>query len=115
MTISRFMHRKRKDQDLAEEIESHLAHEQDRNTARGLPPQEARRQARLRFGNPRATRSAYGAIAPFPWWKIYGAISIPLRGLGKTGVTITAILVIAVGVGVNSRLFRHQYCAFSNR
>jgi hypothetical protein len=66
MTIRRFMHRVRKDEDLAEEIESHLAHEQDQNAARGLPPQEARRQARLRFGNPLATRERYGAIAPSP-------------------------------------------------
>src|SRR5260370_38337118 len=56
MTIRRFMHRVKKDEDLAEEIESHLAHAQDANAARGLPPQEARRQARLRFGNPGGPR-----------------------------------------------------------
>jgi hypothetical protein len=36
MNIRRFMQRVRKDEDLAEEIESHLAHEQDANAARGL-------------------------------------------------------------------------------
>jgi len=36
MDLQRFTHRKEKDQELAEEIESHLAHEQDVNTARGL-------------------------------------------------------------------------------
>ena len=66
MTIRRFMHRITKDQDLAEEIESHLAHEQDVNAERGLPPQEARRQARLRFGNPRATRERVWRYRSFP-------------------------------------------------
>ncbi len=31
MSLRRFMHRTRKDEDLAEEIESHLAHAQDAN------------------------------------------------------------------------------------
>ncbi len=66
MTIRRFMHRTKKDEELAEEIESHLAHEQDQNAARGLPPQEARRQARLRFGNPRATRERVWRYRSFP-------------------------------------------------
>lgn len=57
MNLRRFMHRSRKDEDLAEEIASHLAHEQDAKIARGLPEQEARRQARLKFGNPRTTRT----------------------------------------------------------
>jgi hypothetical protein len=45
MNLRRFMHRTRKDQDLAEEIASHLTHEQDANAARGLSSQEARRRA----------------------------------------------------------------------
>src|SRR3984957_10977961 len=107
MTISRFMHRIRKDQDLAEEIESHLAHEQDQNAARGLPPQEARRQARLRFGNPRATRERVWRYRSFPMVEdVWRDLRFALRGLGKTpGFTIIAILVIAVGIGVNTAVF----------
>ena len=33
MTLRRFTHRTKKDEDWAEEIESHLAHEQDANAA----------------------------------------------------------------------------------
>ena len=36
MKVRRFMHRKRKDEELAEEIESHLGREQDASIARGL-------------------------------------------------------------------------------
>ena len=56
MSLRRFVDKTRKDRDLAEEIESHLAHEQDSNIARGLDSEQARRQAHLRFGNPRTTR-----------------------------------------------------------
>ena len=63
MSLRRFMHRTRKDEDLAEEIESHLAHEQDANGARGLSGEEARRQARLKFGNPRTTRERCVALS----------------------------------------------------
>ena len=67
MNLRRFMHRTRKDEDLAEEIESHLAHEQDANGARGLSAEEARRQARLKFGNPRTTREDVWRYRSLPW------------------------------------------------
>jgi len=107
MSISRFMHRRKKDQDLAEEIESHLAHEQDQNAARGLHPQEAHRQARLRFGNPRATRERVWRYRSFPMvedgWR---DLRFALRSLARTpGFTSIAILVIAVGIGVNTAVF----------
>ena len=107
MNIRRYMDRTRKDEDLAEEIESHLAHEQDQNAARGLPAQEARRQARLRFGNPRATRERVWRYRSFPMVEdLWRDLQFALRGLGKTpGFTIIAILVIAVGVGVNTAVF----------
>ena len=107
MGISRFMHRKRKDQDLAEEIASHLAHEQDQNVARGLPPQEARRQANVRFGNPRATRERVWRYRSFPivqdGWR---DLRFATRSLARTpGFTAIAILVIAVAIGVNTAVF----------
>ena len=67
MSLRRFMHRTRKDEELAEEIESHLAHEQDANGARGLSGEEARRQARLKFGNPRTTREHVWRYRSLPW------------------------------------------------
>ncbi len=107
MTIRRFMHRSRKDEDLAEEIESHLAHEQDVNAERGLPSQEARRQARLRFGNPRATRERVWRYRSFPMvedgWR---DLRFAVRSLARTpGFTSIALLVIAVGIGVNTAVF----------
>ena len=107
MTIRRFMHRRRKDEDLAEEIESHLAHEQDANAARGLPPPEARRQARLRFGNPRTTRERVWRYRSFPLVEdVWRDLRFAVRSLARTpGFTATALLVIAVGIGVNTAVF----------
>jgi hypothetical protein len=67
MILRRFMHRTKKDEGRAEEIDSHLAHEQDAHAARGLSHQEARRQAHLRFGNPRGTRERVWRYRSFPW------------------------------------------------
>jgi putative ABC transport system permease protein len=107
MNIRRFVHRTRKDQDLAEEIEAHLAHEQDVNAERGLSPQEARRQARLRFGNPHATRERVWRYRSFPLAEdAWRDLRFAVRSLARTpGFTAIAILVIAVGIGVNTAVF----------
>jgi putative ABC transport system permease protein len=107
MNFRRFMHRTRKDEDLAEEIESHLAHAQDANAARGLTAEEARRQARLRFGNSRVTRERVWRYRSLPWLEdVWRDLRFALRSLAKTpGFTAIAILVIAVGIGVNTAVF----------
>ena len=107
MSLRRFMRRARKDEDLAAEIESHLAHEQDKNDALGLPADESRRAARLKFGNPRTTREHVWRYRSFPWvensWR---DLRFAVRALAKTpGFTAIAILVIAVGIGVNTAVF----------
>lgn len=107
MSFRRFTNRTRKDEDLAEEIESHLAHAQDTNAARGLSSEEARRQAYVRFGNPRSTRERVWRYRSFPWLEdFWRDLRFAVRGLAKTpGFTIIAILVIAVGIGVNTAVF----------
>ncbi|HVU48862.1 MAG TPA: ABC transporter permease [Terracidiphilus sp.] len=107
MNLERFHHRARKDQDLAEEIESHLAHERDANLARGLDPEEARRRANLRFGNPRSTREHVWRYRSLPWLEdIWRDLRFGFRSLAKTpGFTIIAVLLVAVAIGVNTAVF----------
>src|ERR1700730_6726200 len=107
MTLRRFTHRTKKDEDRAEEIESHVAHEQDANAAPGLSPLELSRQAHLRFGNPRATRERVWRYRSFPWledgWR---DLRFAVRSLARTpGFTSIALLVIAAGIGVNTAVF----------
>ena len=66
MSWIRFLRRKRSDAELQDEIETFLTEETADNVARGMSPEEARRQARVKLGNPRKVReSAMGAeLAP---------------------------------------------------
>ncbi len=107
MTMRRFIDRARKDDDLAQEIESHLAHEQDAQTERGVPSDEARRRARLRFGNPRTVRERVWRDRSLPWLDSAARdLRFALRSLARTpGFTVITLLVIAVGIGVNAAVF----------
>ena len=66
MAFQRFLDRKNKDRDLAEEIQSHLAHEVDANLIHGLSEAEAKRLARLKFGNPLVLRERVWSYRSLP-------------------------------------------------
>ena len=107
MNLRRFTQRSKKDADLGEEIESHLAHERNVNVARGLPPEEALRQARLKFGNPESTRERVWRDRSLPWIEdLWRDLRFALRSLAKVpGFTAIAVIVIAVGIGANTAVF----------
>lgn len=107
MNLRRFTGRKAKDADFADEIESHLAHEQDANAARGLSTDEARRRASLRFGNRNSLREDEWRYRSVPWIDaLWRDLKFVARSLRKTpGFTLVAIIVIAVGIGVNTAVF----------
>jgi putative ABC transport system permease protein len=107
MNPKRFTQRSKKDEDLADEIAAHLGHQEDANASRGLSPEEAHRQAMLKFGNPRSTRERVWRYRSLNWLDdILRDLRFALRSLGKTpGFTAVAIIVIAVGIGVNTAVF----------
>ncbi|MGH7576263.1 MAG: permease prefix domain 1-containing protein, partial [Longimicrobiales bacterium] len=87
--------------DLNEEFRDHLEREVERQLAAGVSPAEARRRAKLRFGEPEvvkeSVRDAHG------WRLIEDAVTdirIGLRGLSKNAsFTIAALLSLGLGVG----------------
>ena len=101
------MGRKTKDSELAEEIQSHLAHDEDLRTARGVDAEEARRQARVKFGGQNTVRDTEWRYRSLPWVEsLWRDLKFVARSLAKTpGFTIIAIVVIAVGIGVNTAVF----------
>ena len=107
MNLRRFIERKAKDSDLADEIASHLAHDEDLRKERGAGESEAHRQARIKFGAQNAVRDEEWRYRSIPWIGALGRDArFALRSLKKTpGFTIVSVLVIAVGIGVNTAVF----------
>lgn len=99
--------RTKKDRDFAEEIESHLAHEEDANLAWGLSPDDARRRARVRFGNPRTYREREWRHRSVRWIEdLRRDFRFALRALRKApGFFTVAVLLIAVAIGLNTAVF----------
>ena len=104
MNWRRFTERTGRDAELAEEIQSHLAHDEDLRTARGVDAEEARRQARVKFGAQNTVREQEWRYRSLPWVEaVWRDLKFVTRSFAKTpGFTIIAILVIAVGIGVNT-------------
>lgn len=107
MNLRKFFSRHRRDTEFASEIEAHITHEIDENLARGLSQEEAHRQAYLKFGSPRRVREEeweHNTVRFFDDFLRDCRYSI--RTLWRTpAFAITAILVMALGIGANTALF----------
>ena len=93
--------------EIAAELEAHIAMRTDDHVARGLAPEEARREARLQFGNPTATRERVtGADASLDLESWARDIRFAARQLRRSpGFAVTAILTLALGIGANVVVF----------
>jgi putative ABC transport system permease protein len=103
----RFFHRKRSDAELQDEIETFLTEETADNEARGMSPEEARRQARVKLGNPQKVReSLWAQNSPQLLTHVGHDVKYAFRTLSRTpGFSIIAFAVMALCIGAATSLF----------
>ena len=101
------LHVRRPDQDLAREIAAHLTLLQEAYEARGLPPDAARRAARLALGNAAVVKEQHRDARSFRWIEdAWQDARHGLRLLRRSPVfAATAALSVAVGLGANTAIF----------
>ena len=107
MSWMKFLHRKRSDAELQDEIEAFLSEETADNIARGMSPDEARRQARIKFGNPQKVReSLWTQNSPLLLTHLGRDLKYAFRTLSRApGFSIIAVVVMALCIGAATSLF----------
>jgi hypothetical protein len=109
--ISNLFRRSRMDREIDAEIKSHLQMRTEDNITSGMPPDQARRDALLRFGNPTVTKERVTASdAALTLESIGMDVRYAFRRLAKSpGFSITAILTLALGIGATTAIFSAAY------
>jgi putative ABC transport system permease protein len=99
--------RARLDDELRQELETHLALIEDEERARGLSDQNARHQARSRFGNLLLHRErALDAVIAIWLDSFRQDVTIAIRQLvRRPAFAVSVVLLLAMGIGLNVGIF----------
>src|SRR5690349_10085039 len=89
----------RREQEITDEIESHIQLQAEENERAGMDPAEARRRAILKLGGAERTRQAYRDRDTLPLVENFlQDLRFSFRQLGKNpGFTATAVLMLTLG------------------
>jgi predicted permease len=92
---------------LNDELQFHLDQQFKENIAQGLSPEEARTAALRTFGNPALIRDQSRSSWSWNWLEKFGRnLRYGVRTLTRSpGFALTAILVMALGIGATTSLF----------
>ena len=98
---------KRLDQDLNDELRSHIELAMEENLQRGMSEEEARTAALRAFGGVTQIKESYRVQRGLPFLEVlWSDLRYAVRQLWKSpGFTLTTALTLAIGIGVNTAVF----------
>ncbi len=105
--ILSFFGKETRDAELETEVAIHLDLAIEENLRRGMSPQEARRQAMLRFGGVQQAKERQRETRGLPWLDVLlQDLRFTFRTLGRDrAFTIVAVLILSLGIGANIVVF----------
>jgi predicted permease len=102
-----FLGKKTRDAELESEVAAHMDLAIEENLRRGMSPQEAKRQAMLRFGGVQQAKERQREARGLPWLDVLlQDLRFTFRTLGRDrAFTVVAVLILGLGIGANIVVF----------